>query len=363
MEEREHLLEAFESNWIAPLGPDVDAFEAEFAAVLGAPHAVALSSGTAALHLALRQVGVGPGDRVLCSTMTFVASAAPIRYLGAEPVFVDATEDSWNLDVDLVAEALDEAARIGRPYRALVAVDLYGRCCDYERLAPLCRDHGVALVEDAAEALGARHRGRAAGTFGAAGVFSFNGNKILTTSGGGMLVTTDADLAARTRHLATQAREPAAHYEHVEVGYNYRLSNLLAALGRAQLRKLEERVSRRREIGRRYREALTDHPGVHFAPMGDPDESNHWLTCLTVDPLVARVDREALRQHLRSRGIEARPVWKPMHRQPVFGDCDVLGGKVAERLFEEGLCLPSGSSLTEAEQDEVVTEIGHVLGR
>jgi dTDP-4-amino-4,6-dideoxygalactose transaminase len=291
-DERAMLLDAFDSNWIAPLGPHVDAFEREVADKVGAGHAVALSSGTAALHLALLLAGVGPGDRVLCSTLTFVASANPIVYLGAEPVFVDADPETWNLDVDLVEEELAAAARRGERYAALVAVDLYGRCCDYDRLVPLCEEYGVPLIEDAAEAMGATYRGRAAGTFGLAGVYSFNGNKIMTTSGGGMLVTDDAELARRARHLASQAREPAPHYEHVEVGYNYRLSNLLAAVGRAQLAHLDEKVARRREIRARYREALGDLPGVSFHGVDD-DGSNAWLTVLTIDPEVAGVDRES----------------------------------------------------------------------
>jgi len=360
--ERELLLDAFDSNWIAPLGPQVDAFEAELAAKVGAGHAVALSSGTAALHLALLLAGVGPGDRVLCSTLTFVASANPIVYLGAEPVFVDAAARDWNLDVDLVEQELAAAAARGERYAALVAVDLYGRCCDYERLEPLCRDFGVALIEDAAEALGSTCRGRAAGTFGDMGVFSFNGNKILTTSGGGMLVTDDPDVAARARHLASQAREPAPHYEHADIGFNYRMSNLLAAVGRAQLAHLEDKVERRRQIADRYRERLGDLPGVRFAPVGVRGTSNSWLTCLSIDPEVAGSDRETVRRHLRSLGIEARPVWKPMHLQPVFATARSVGGAVAARLFAQGLCLPSGSSLTDAEQDEICHEFTVAIG-
>jgi dTDP-4-amino-4,6-dideoxygalactose transaminase len=357
-DERALLLEAFDSNWIAPLGPHVDAFETELAAYVGASHAVALSSGTAALHLALHVLGVGPGDRVLCPTMTFVATANAIRYVGAEPVFVDADVDSWNLDPELVEAELRTAATAGEPYAAVVSVDLYGRCCDYEALERIAAEYGVPLLEDAAEALGARYRDRAAGTFGALGVFSFNGNKIITTSGGGMLVTEDAEVAALVRHLATQAREPAPHYEHERLGFNYRLSNLLAAVGRGQLANLDHKVARRRAIERGYRDRLGGLPGVRFAPGADHDhQPNGWLTCLTIDPTAAGVTREDVRLHLRALGIEARPIWKPMHLQPVFAPNRVLGGAVAERTFEDGLCLPSGSSLSEADHDEVCGEV------
>jgi dTDP-4-amino-4,6-dideoxygalactose transaminase len=361
-DERALLLDAFDSNWIAPLGPHVDAFEREVAAEVGAAHAVALSSGTAALHLALLLAGVGPGDRVLCSTMTFVASANAIRYVGAEPVFVDCDPDTWNLSPALVAAELERAARGGERYAALVAVDLYGRCCDYERLERICAEHDVVLIEDAAEALGASYRGRAAGTFGRFGVFSFNGNKIITTSGGGMLVTEDGEAADRARFLATQARDPAPHYEHSVQGHNYRLSNLLAAVGRGQLRHLHEKVARRRAIKARYRELLGDLSGVEFAPDGDDGVPNNWLTCLTVDPDTAGVDREVVRRHLVSLGIEARPVWKPMHLQPLFAGCRSVDGEVAAAIFEQGLCLPSGSSLTDAEQDEIVAAVRKLLG-
>jgi dTDP-4-amino-4,6-dideoxygalactose transaminase len=356
-DERAMLLDAFDSNWIAPLGPHVDAFEAELAGYVGASHAVALSSGTAALHLALLLHGIGPGDRVLCPTMTFIATANAIRYVGAEPVFVDA-DDSWNLDPTLVEAEVARANAAGEPYGALVSVDLYGRCCDYGELEAIAERYGVPLVEDAAEALGASYRGRAAGTFGDVGVFSFNGNKIITTSGGGMLVTEDGDLADRARYLATQARVAAPHYEHVEVGFNYRLSNLLAAVGRAQLRSLDEKVARRRAIEARYRTALGELPGVRFAPGADDQHRpNGWLTCLTIDAEVAGIDRESVRQVLRRAGIEARPIWKPMHLQPVFAENRTVRGNVSEALFADGLCLPSGSSLTDDEQDEICERI------
>jgi dTDP-4-amino-4,6-dideoxygalactose transaminase len=351
--EREALLAAFDSGWIAPLGPDVDAFEAEVAARVGAGHAVALSSGTAALHLALLLAGVGPGDRVLCPSMTFVATANPIRYLGAEPVFVDSSATSWNVDAELVAGELDAAARRGERYAAVVTVDLYGWCCDYEVLERVCAEHEVPLIEDAAEALGSAVAGRAAGTFGAFGVLSFNGNKIATTSGGGMLLTDDVHVAERARFLATQARDRAPHYQHSELGFNYRLSNLLAALGRVQVRDLDARIARRQRIAGSYRERLGDLAGFTFPAPPSGQTSNAWLTCVTIDPQLAGVDREDVRRHLRAQGIEARPLWKPMHLQPLYEDAFVVGGAASTSWFERGLCLPSGSSLRVHELDEV----------
>ncbi|MGA2837589.1 MAG: aminotransferase class I/II-fold pyridoxal phosphate-dependent enzyme [Acidimicrobiales bacterium] len=353
-EERRMLLEAFDSNWIAPLGPDVDAFEAEFAARVGVANAVALSSGTAALHLALLLVGVGPGDEVLVPSFTFVATANAVVYQGATPVFVDCSPDTWTMDPGLVADDLDRRAADGRLPAAVVTVDLYGQCCDYDRLLAACDRHGVPLVEDAAEALGATYRGHAAGSFGRMGVFSFNGNKIITTSGGGMLVTGSAEEAERARYLATQARDPFPHYEHTTLGYNYRLSNLLAALGRAQLAGLDSRITRRRRIGARYREALAGTPGIGFMPVAAYGEPNHWLTCITVDPGRFGADREAVRLALEEHDIEARPTWKPLHLQPVFAGNEVLGGSVCAGIFDHGLCLPTGSALSEEDQDRIV---------
>lgn len=351
--ERELLAEALDSNWIAPLGPQVDAFEAELAAACGVGHAAALSSGTAALHLALLLAGVEPGDEVWCSDLTFVASANAVVYCGARPVFVDADRATWTLDPDLVAEELRRASREGRLPKALIAVDLYGQCCDYDRLVAACGEHGVTLIEDAAEALGASYRGRPAGSLGRCAVLSFNGNKIITTSGGGALVCDDPALAARARFLAAQAREPAPHYEHEELGYNYRLSNLLAAVGRGQLATLGERVAARRHNFAAYRERLGDLPGISFMPEAGYGEGNRWLTCLLVDPQAFGADREAVRGALEAEEVEARPVWKPMHLQPLYAGARVLGGAVSEALFERGLCLPSGSSLTEGELDRV----------
>ncbi len=352
--EREALLAAFDGGWIAPVGPDVDAFEAEVAAVAGRALGAALSSGTAALHLALMLVGVGPGDEVVVPSLTFVATANAVGYLGATPVFVDADPASWQIDPRLVGELLDTRAAAGRRPAAVVTVDLYGQCADADPIAQACARHGIALVEDAAEALGATYHGRPAGSLAPIGIFSFNGNKVITTSGGGMLVSDDEDLVARARYLATQARQPAPHYEHTEVGFNYRLSNLLAALGRAQLRTLQARIARRRAIRARYVEALGAHPGVTFMPDADYGRPINWLTVLQVDPEQAGTDREALRIALEAADIEARPAWKPLHLQPLFAGCERVGGEVSERIFAHGLCLPSGSSLTDADQDRVI---------
>jgi len=353
-DERKLLLEAFDSNWIAPLGPHVDAFEREMAARIGVGHAAALSSGTAAIHLALELLGVGPGDEVVTSTLTFAATANPIVYRGATPVFIDSTPESWNMDPELLAEELDACARRGKLPKAVVAVDLYGQCADYDRIGAACLKHGVPLVEDAAEALGASYRGKAAGSFGALSILSFNGNKIITTSGGGMLLSDRKDWIERARFLATQARDPAPHYQHSTVGYNYRLSNLLAAVGRGQLRVLDERVAARRAHNAFYREALGRLPGVGFMPEAGHGRMNAWLTCVTIDPVAFGADREAVRLRLEKEDIEARPVWKPMHLQPVFSACRTRGGAVAAGLFERGLCLPSGSSLRPEERQRIV---------
>ena len=353
-DERQALLDAFDSGWIAPVGPDVDAFEQEVAAAVGTRHAAALSSGTAALHLALLAVGVGPGDEVLVPTLTFVATATPVVHIGATPTFVDCEPGTWNIDPALVADVLAERAEQGRLPAAVIAVDLYGQCADADALADVCRPHGVPLVEDAAEALGATYRGRPAGSLAPVGVLSFNGNKIITTSGGGMLVSDDESVVVRARHLATQAREDAPHYEHAEIGFNFRMSNLLAALGRAQLRSLPRRVERRRAIKARYRDALDDGNGITFMPDDPSGEPNNWLTVAQIDPDRFGASTDDVRLALEAEDIESRPAWKPLHCQPVFADRPAIGGGVAERIFERGLCLPSGSSLSDDEVDRVI---------
>jgi dTDP-4-amino-4,6-dideoxygalactose transaminase len=355
--ERRLLLAAFDSNWLAPIGPDLDAFEREFADYVGVPHAVALSSGTAALHLALLALGIGRGDRVITSTLTFAATANAIAYVGATPVFVDVSRDTWTMDPDLLDEELTASASSGHPVAAVLTVDLYGQCADYARIETICRRHGVPVVEDAAEALGAVYRGRSAGAFGACAAFSFNGNKIITTSGGGMLVSHNRDVVARARHLSKQARQRAPHYQHEEIGFNYGMSNLLAGVGRGQLQTLPEKLAKRRLVNEVYRAAFAHHRGLTFMPEAEYGRSNCWLTCMLVEPSVFGVSREQIRLHLESRDIESRPVWKPLHQQPVFRRCHVRGGAVAAELFERGLCLPSGSSLTEAEQRWVIAAV------
>ncbi len=355
--EAELVGDAIASNWIAPLGPHVDAFEAELAAAAGVEHAVALSSGTAALHLALVVLGIGAGDEVACSGFTFAASANAITYAGATPFFVDATEATWTVDPDLLDRAIAARRKARAHVRAVVAVDLYGQCCDYDAVHEVCVQHDLVLVQDAAESLGSTYRGAPAGSQGALAAFSFNGNKIITTSGGGMLVSPNGGWIEHARKLSTQAREPVPHYEHVEIGFNYRMSNLLAALGRAQLESLPERVATRRRIRDRYVELLGEAPGLSFMPEAQYGTTNAWLTCMVVDPDAFGADREALRLALEAEDIEARPLWKPMHLQPVFASHEAFGGDVSARLFERGLCLPSGSSLTDEDQERVVATI------
>ena len=348
--ELELLREAVDSNWVAPLGPQVDAFERELAEVAGVPHALALSSGTAALHLALIVLGIGAGDEVACSSLTFSASANPVLYVGASPVFVDVDPDTWTIDPELLDRTLAARPQV----RAVVAVDLYGQCCDYDALGEICGRRGVVLLQDAAESFGADYRGAPAGGQGALAAFSFNGNKVITTSGGGMLVSRDEGLIEHARKLSTQAREPAPHYQHTELGYNYRLSNLLAAVGRAQLEVLSERVAARRRINARYRALLGDVPGITFMPEAPYGRPNCWLTCILVDPDEAGTDRETIRLALEAEDIEARPLWKPMHLQPVYRDAPMVGGDISAGLFDRGLCLPSGSALTDEDQARVV---------
>ena len=355
--EAELVADAIASNWIAPLGPHVDAFEAELAAVAGVEHAVALSSGTAALHLALVVLGIGAGDEVACSGFTFAASANAVTYSGATPFFVDATADTWTLDPDLLDRAIASRRKAGATVRAVVAVDLYGQCCDYDALQEVCARHDVVLVQDAAESLGATYRGASAGGQGALAAFSFNGNKIITTSGGGMLVSANPEWVEHARKLSTQAREPVPHYEHLEIGFNYRMSNLLAALGRAQLESLPERVATRRRIRDRYGELLGDVRGISFMPEAEYGTTNSWLTCTLIDPSAFGADRETVRLALEAEDIEARPLWKPMHLQPIFASHHTFGGDVSARLFERGLCLPSGSSLSDEDQARVVATL------
>jgi pyridoxal phosphate-dependent aminotransferase EpsN len=351
------IADAFASNWIAPLGPHVDAFEQEFTGLVGTSGALALSSGTAALHLALIVAGVRPGDDVAVSTLTFAASVNPIIYVGARPVFIDSERTSWNMDPELLATFLAERARAGRLPAAVIVVHLYGQSANLSPILGICERYGIPVIEDAAEALGASYQGQAPGTAGLLGVYSFNGNKIITTSGGGMLVSNDAALIAHARKLATQARDPKPYYEHSEVGYNYRLSNVLAAVGRCQLRVLSQRVAARRRNFDFYREALGGLPGVGFMPEARWGLHTRWLTVLTLDSETCGLTPEDLRIALEAENIESRPVWKPMHQQPVFAGYERVGGRVADDLFSRGLCLPSGSNLTVEELEGVVATI------
>ena len=356
-QELAYVQEAFDTNWIAPVGPHVDAFEAEFCQTIRAGYGAAVSSGTAALHLALRLAGVGSGDEVFCSTLTFVATANPIAYLGATPVFVDSDLTSWNMDPNLLEAAIEQRAKRGKLPKAVVLVHLYGQSGDIDPILAVCDRYDIPLIEDAAESLGATYKGRSPGTFGLMGIFSFNGNKIITTSGGGMLVTDRPELAQQARFLATQARDPAPHYQHSNIGYNYRLSNVLAGIGRGQLQVLTDRVEARRLNFEHYISHLGELPGIEFMPEADYGSASRWLTCLTVNPLEFGCDREAIRLALAAANIESRPVWKPLHLQPIFAGCECIGGSVAESLFTMGLCLPSGSNMTTGDCNQVTTLI------
>ena len=342
------------SNWVAPVGPDLEAFESAVAELAQRQYAVALNSGTAALHLALQLLNVQPGDSVICPTLTFAASANPICYCGADPIFVDSEPRTWNMDPVLLELELGERAASGELPKAVIVVHLYGQCADMDPILAVCERYGIPVVEDAAEALGASYKGRPAGGMGAFSFFSFNGNKIITTSGGGMLLADNGSWIDRARFLATQAREPVAHYEHRELGYNYRLSNVLAGLGLSQLDDLSRRIAAKRAHFEAYRAALGELPGVRFMPIEDPDAANYWLTCMTIDPVDGGSSRDAVIAALEAADVEARPLWKPLHMQPVFQDCASIGGECAEGLFATGLCLPSGSALSEADRSKVI---------
>lgn len=355
--ELQYVEEAFRTNWIAPLGPNVDAFEREIAELVGAGHAAAVSSGTAAIHLAVRLLGVKPGDRVFCSTLTFAASANPIVYEGGEPVFIDSEPGSWNMSPQALERAFDAAVAEGWLPKAVIVVNLYGQSADMDPLLAICDRHGVPVIEDAAESLGARYKGRPSGAFGRMGVYSFNGNKIITTSGGGMLVSDDEELIRQARFLSTQARDPAPHYQHSQIGYNYRMSNILAGVGRGQLQVLERRVEARRAVYEAYRDGLSDIPGLEWQPEPEWSYSNRWLSALTIDPEVTGLTAPEVIRRLGEEMIEARPVWKPMHLQPVFAHCRHFAHgnePVSDHIFEHGLCMPSGSNMSAAEIARVV---------
>ena len=360
--EEQYMVAAIRSGWIAPLGPDVNAFESELAERVGVAHAVALSSGTAALHLGLLGLGVGRGDVVLTSSMTFAATANAITYTGAEPFFLDCELKTGNMDPALLRDALEQLTHDGETVAAIVPVDLLGKAINYTEICAIAEEYGVPVLADTAESLGAAHRNRAAGSFGRASAVSFNGNKIMTTSGGGMLLTDDEELAAHTRYLATQARQPVAHYEHIDIGYNYRLSNLLAALGRAQLFRLDEMIARRRAMRERYRELFASVAGVEIFGGSDDEQDNCWLTSIVVDTDAAGWRPADLTAALLTDNIESRPLWKPMHLQPIFSGARGISNGNSQRLFERGLTLPSGSALSESEIVRVLSKLSAFIG-
>jgi pyridoxal phosphate-dependent aminotransferase EpsN len=354
--EERYVHEAFATNWLSTVGPNIDAFEREFSRIVGLP-AVALASGTAAMHLGLRLLGVEAGDEVICPTLTFVASVNPVAYLGARPVFVDSERASWNLDPGLLEETLADRARAGNLPRAIVVVHLFGQSADMDPILDAAARYGVAVLEDAAEALGTLYKGRPAGTMGEVSAFSFNGNKIITTTGGGMLVARDPARVAKARFWSSQARDPGIAYEHSEMGYNYRMSNVVAGIGRGQLEVLDARVARRREIAFRYRDAFADLPGIELMPQAEWGLHTNWLSAFLVDEAAFGATRDELIAALDRADVEARPVWKPMHMQPLYRDAERVGGSVAEDLFARGVCLPSSSNMTDDEQAWVIAAV------
>ncbi len=355
--EQKYIQEAFDTNWVVPLGPNVDGFEKDLKQYLDQERfVVALSAGTAALHLGLIQLGVKAGDEVICQSFTFSASANPILYQHATPVFVDSEPQTWNMDPDLLEEAIeDRYKKTGRYPKAIIPVHLYGMPANMERITAIANKYGIPVLEDAAEALGAEYKGQKCGTFGDFGVLSFNGNKMITTSGGGALVCRTAEQAAKTKFYATQARDQAPHYQHSQIGYNYRMSNICAGIGRGQMTVLQKHVERRRAIQKMYSRALTGYKGIRLLENPSPDyNSNHWLTCILVNPALAGFSREDLRLKMEAENIETRPLWKPMHLQPVFANAPFYGNDTSEKLFEQGLCLPSGSILSDEDVERVI---------
>jgi pyridoxal phosphate-dependent aminotransferase EpsN len=354
--EQAYVREAFVTNWLSTVGPNLTAFEQEFSTRVGLP-GVALASGTAALHLALRVVGVGPGDEVFCSTLTFVAAANAIVYQAGVPVFLDSDRATWNLDPDHLLRAFRERAAMNRLPKALVVVHLYGQSADMDPILYACAEYGVVVIEDAAEAVGTQYKGKPAGTLGDIGVYSFNGNKIITTTGGGMLVSPNASWVKKVRFWSQQARDAALWYEHSELGYNYRMSNVLAGIGRGQLEVLDLRIKQRRAIAFRYRDAFADLPGITLMPQASYGLHTNWLSCFLIDERLFGASRDALIRALDEANVESRPVWKPMHMQPLYSGCQCYGGEVAEDLFKRGICLPSSSSLTEEDQLRVINGV------
>jgi dTDP-4-amino-4,6-dideoxygalactose transaminase len=356
-EELNFVHAAFAANWIAPVGPDLTAFEQELGNYVGIKHGVGLSSGTAGIHLGLKILEVQAGDEVIVSDLTFIGSVNPVKHVGAIPIFIDSETDSWNMSPQLLENFLKKRAGNNRLPKAVILVHLYGQSADADAIEAICNRYGIPLLEDSAEALGTRYKDRHAGTNSKISVFSFNGNKIITTSGGGMLMSNDATIAERARYLATQAREPAAHYEHTEIGYNYRLSNILAAIGRGQLRALPDRVARKRAIFQYYQDHLGEFAGIEMMPEAKWGQHTRWLSVITVDPEKFGATRDDIRLALEAENIESRPVWKPMHMQPIFEGCEFVSAGVSEKLFENGLCLPSGTAMNETDLERIVAVI------
>ncbi|KAA0548470.1 aminotransferase DegT [Bacillus sp. BGMRC 2118] len=348
--ERQYVNEAFDTNWIAPLGENVNQFENELASKVGSKAAAALSSGTGAIHLALKAAGVGEGDIVFCSTLTFSATANPIIYQNATPVFIDSNEGTWNMCPNALEKAFEKYPNV----KAVLIVHLYGHSADMDVIMEICKKHNVTVIEDAAESLGTYYKGKHTGTFGDYGIFSFNGNKIITTSGGGMLVSDNEERIAKTRFWATQSRDQARHYEHSELGFNYRMSNVVAGIGRGQLKVLDQRVEKKKYINESYKRELSSLGGVQFMPVNDWDAPNYWLTALTLNGNVRPLD---IMEALEKENIESRPVWKPMHKQPFFEKYDFVGSDVSERLFENGICLPSDTKMTDEDLEKVISII------
>lgn len=360
-EELKYINNAFASNWIAPAGPDIRIFEEEVCRYVGAPNAVALSSGTAAIHLALLVSRIGPGDDVFCSTFTFAGSVFPVTYCGANLVLIDSERNSWNMDPELFSQAIEKSKREGRVPKAVIAVHLYGQSANIAEIKTICEKHNMICIEDAAESLGAFFKEQHTGTIGEFGIFSFNGNKIITTSGGGMLIGKNAELIERARFLSTQARDPFPYYQHTNVGYNYRMSNVLAAIGRGQICVIEERVQRRREIFKFYNDAFKTTSGITLMPIDCYGRSNCWLTCILIDNQVTKKTPEDLRVALEQQNIEGRPLWKPMHLQPVFKSMENVVNGTSESLFNCGLCLPSGSQMNDDDLDRVANIVKNVI--
>ena len=359
-EEQRFIQQAFDDNYVVPLGPNVNGFEEDLEKYLDLDiQVVALSSGTAAIHLALIQLGVKAGDEVICQSFTFAASANPIAYLGAKPVFIDSETETWNMSPHFLRQAIeDRISKTGKIPKAIIPVHLYGMPAKMDEIMAIAKEYNIPVLEDAAEALGARYKEKKCGTFGQFACLSFNGNKMITTSGGGALVCKTEEEAQRTMFFATQARDNAPHYQHSHIGYNYRLSNVCAGIGRGQMLVLDNHVARRREINNLYREFLKDVPGLSFHTNPNEDfKSNYWLTCIVIDPAIAGFTREDVRLKMDSENIESRPLWKPMHLQPVFKDAPFYGDSTAERLFEDGLCLPSGPGLTDEDIERVASVI------